>query len=291
MSSIKHRHPIFSLIAPSTAATPPALRHQGWATDNGDDDDAIPLVRVRSASASSTTDVPSATTTTVATPQKQPPKKRRAGTWRNVSHGIGGAGNFHLPAALRLLVQPLLQPKVTMSVGCELWPGASIASVYQGRAAGAVEPASASSNGATTPLISHMRSASSSHRYQTIANRRNGNSRQRESERALSRPHVLPTAPGAAFLSRFRAIALARSLVAPSMMSRNPDAGWRGWDAWDWGRTPGSWFVGIMCVRTNEQHVIVSYAKRRAARLLSSHPQQQHESRTSRVDAGNYSTE
>ncbi|KAK8243127.1 hypothetical protein IWZ00DRAFT_491075 [Phyllosticta capitalensis] len=213
MSSIKHRHPIFSLIAPSTAATPPALRHQGWATDNGDDDDAIPLVRVRSASASSTTDVPSATTTTVATPQKQPPKKRRAGTWRNVSHGIGGAGNFHLPAALRLLVQPLLQPKVTMSVGCELWPGASIASVYQGRAAGAVEPASASSNGATTPLISHMRSASSSHRYQTIANRRNGNSRQRESERALSRPHVLPTAPGAAFLSRFRAIALARSLA------------------------------------------------------------------------------
>ncbi|KAK7518303.1 uncharacterized protein IWZ02DRAFT_522445 [Phyllosticta citriasiana] len=93
-------HPIFSLISPTAAPPRPAPT----------DDDAIPLVNVRCSTSSSTPpeqDVqirvdPSATTQTpqksAATPKKKP-ATRRPGTWKYVSHGIGGAGNFHLPVA------------------------------------------------------------------------------------------------------------------------------------------------------------------------------------------------
>ncbi|KAK8172796.1 hypothetical protein BKA80DRAFT_307264 [Phyllosticta citrichinensis] len=88
MSAIKH-HPIFSLISP--AATPPRPAPS--------DDDAVPLVNVPSSSSTPPEDVhkrvdPSATTPP---PQKLSKKTpRRPATWKYISHGIGGAGNFHL---------------------------------------------------------------------------------------------------------------------------------------------------------------------------------------------------
>ncbi|KAK8159564.1 hypothetical protein IWX90DRAFT_303554 [Phyllosticta citrichinensis] len=98
MSAIKH-HPIFSLISP--AATPPRPAPS--------DDDAVPLVNVPSSSSTPPEDVhkrvdPSATTPP---PQKLSKKTpRRPATWKYISHGIGGAGNFHLrecsPAAFNV---------------------------------------------------------------------------------------------------------------------------------------------------------------------------------------------